>query len=91
MPVAQERDFCRASKATGGWDGFINVHGGGGARERKGPNGERIGHGNKASVTEGKALMGIDWMTAQEMNQAIPPRYTEYLGRRLMIKLERAA
>jgi DNA (cytosine-5)-methyltransferase 1 len=27
--------------------------------------------------------MGIDWMTNRELVQAIPPRYTEYIGQRL--------
>jgi DNA (cytosine-5)-methyltransferase 1 len=28
--------------------------------------------------------MGIDWMTKQELTQAIPPTYTEYIGKYLM-------
>jgi DNA (cytosine-5)-methyltransferase 1 len=30
-----------------------------------------------------RELMGIDWMTRQQLNQAIPPAYTEWLGRQL--------
>lgn len=31
-----------------------------------------------------KELMGIDWMTQWELTQAIPPVYTEFIGRQLM-------
>ena len=38
------------------------------------------------------AAMGIDWMTQAELAQAIPPAYTEYIGRHLIEHLtERAA
>jgi len=28
--------------------------------------------------------MGIDWMTKYELTQAIPPAYTEYIGKYLL-------
>ncbi len=31
-----------------------------------------------------RELMGIDWMTRQQLNQAIPPAYTEHIGRQLI-------
>lgn len=35
-----------------------------------------------------RQVMGIDWMTGKELNQAIPPAYTEWIGRRLLADLE---
>lgn len=31
-----------------------------------------------------RRLMGIDWMTRQQLNQAIPPVYAEFIGRQLL-------
>jgi DNA (cytosine-5)-methyltransferase 1 len=28
--------------------------------------------------------MGIEWMTGDELSEAIPPAYTEYIGKYLM-------
>lgn len=36
-----------------------------------------------------KEAMGIDWMTRNELKEAIPPAYTEYIGRHLIAHLER--
>lgn len=42
-----------------------------------------------------RALMGMDWTTQDELSQAIPPVYTEWLGMQLMraatMRMERAA
>lgn len=35
-------------------------------------------------------LMGIDWMTRRELVQAIPPAYTEFIGRQLLAVLAHA-
>jgi DNA (cytosine-5)-methyltransferase 1 len=46
------------------------------------------GYGDTAAW---RRAMGIDWMTARELAQAIPPAYTEYIGGQLLETLERAA
>ena len=39
--------------------------------------------GRSNGVADWRRAMDIDWMTAAELAQAIPPAYTEWLGRRL--------
>lgn len=55
-------------------------------------NGEYLcvaGKGNY-KLAEGKKAMGIDWeISKQELNQAIPPAYTEFIGKQLIIYLQR--
>lgn len=31
--------------------------------------------------------MGIDWMPRSELTQAIPPAYTEFIGRQLLARI----
>lgn len=40
------------------------------------------GHNYNASA--GKQAMQIDWMTRDELNEAIPPVYSEFIGRQVM-------
>jgi DNA (cytosine-5)-methyltransferase 1 len=40
--------------------------------------------GGNCSIANARDAMGIDWMTKGEINEAIPPAYTEYLGRQVM-------
>lgn len=55
--------------------GFISVTGNGGAKQ--------IPQGfNYMSYVS--MAMGIDWMSRAELSQAIPPAYTEYIGKQLM-------
>jgi DNA (cytosine-5)-methyltransferase 1 len=39
----------------------------------------------------GREAMGIDWMTRDELSEAIPPAYTEHIGSYLMAHLEHQA
>jgi DNA (cytosine-5)-methyltransferase 1 len=40
--------------------------------------------GNFSGVAQAKKAMGIDWMTRDGLREAIPPAYTEFIGRQLM-------
>lgn len=39
------------------------------------------------SVADRRTAMGIDWMTLDEIKQAIPPAYTEFIGKQLLALL----
>jgi len=42
------------------------------------------GHNYQHKIELAKIAMGIDWMDDTEMNEAIPPAYTEYIGKYLL-------
>lgn len=40
--------------------------------------------GGNCTLAAARDAMGIDWMTKGEINEAIPPAYTEFIGRQLL-------
>ena len=67
---------CRHDLVKEPWGVFSR--GGGGWITQK-----RIARGNKA-----KEVMEMPWATQQEIGQAVPPAYTEFIGEQLMRSLE---
>ena len=43
-----------------------------------------VNGGGNCSVAAARDAMGIDWMTKGELNEAIPPAYTEHVGRQII-------
>ncbi len=41
-------------------------------------------HGKKQTESQYRDAMGCEWMTTDEARQAIPPAYTEFIGKQLM-------
>ena len=43
-----------------------------------------VNGGGNCSVAAARDAMGIDWMTKNELNEAIPPAYTQFIGEQLL-------
>ena len=56
----------------------IGVYGGHGRDRRRTVNTQDF------STDDRRVAMGIDWMNGNELSQAIPPAYTEWIGRQLL-------
>jgi DNA (cytosine-5)-methyltransferase 1 len=62
----------------------VPVYGHSGAGANRGRERER---GRSNGVADWARAMGIDWMTGHELAESIPPAYTEYIGKQLMVAL----
>ena len=49
------------------------------------------GRGAGDDIKAWRSAMGIDWMTRKELSQAIPPAYSEFLGRQVIAAMKRTA
>ena len=80
LPIVGNECLCREYKDAGFKIG--GVYGGGSPDRWHAENVRHGGYTPSKGVQE--RLMGIDWMTQKELNQAIPPAYTEFIGSQLL-------
>jgi DNA (cytosine-5)-methyltransferase 1 len=82
FPISAPRPCSHRQPVIGVYGGHARnrsaKHGGRGTRDQ-------WEGGHRAAASE---AMGIDWATLAEMSEAIPPAYTEHLGRQLMAHIQ---
>lgn len=82
--------FFLAPPCCHGSENVIGIYGGHGRNRRViSVVGHSGGHStrqasNGFTMVERNEAMGIDWMTQQELSQAIPPAYTQWIGTHLL-------
>jgi DNA (cytosine-5)-methyltransferase 1 len=55
------------------------------------PTGSYRALGRAAKLQEFKDIMGMEWANRKELSEAIPPAYTEYLGKQLIQAVQKQA
>lgn len=73
--------FLRPECQHGRKPRVIGVYGGHGRDRRRNVNTQDF------PTSARREAMGIDWMTSTELSQAIPPAYTEWIGRQLLSQM----
>lgn len=69
-------------------NGYYSVAGGAGRWKSWG---KVVRDVSKGTAKQWSEAMGISWMTRKELTQAIPPAYTEYIGKQLIEVLNKEA
>ena len=85
FPVRVRACGCRAA-STFNRRRIMDVTGGGPTHKPRTDGGG--GRPYKGTADQARRIMGIDWMTKAELNEAIPPSYTEFIGTQLMAHLD---
>lgn len=73
-------------------DDFVTIYGDEVQRNKTNPNYTGVGCGVRNMICVrfrlevGRAAMGITWMNAKELSQAIPPAYTRWIGTQLILQ-----
>ena len=57
------------------------------ANWQNGAQGNGVGIGHAKGWRLAAEAMGIDWMKRDELTQAVPPIYTEFIGRQMLLVL----
>jgi DNA (cytosine-5)-methyltransferase 1 len=80
-PCACDRRSSKASVEV------LGVYGGGTRQDTRLLKNTKGGNTNRANVRQARLLMDMPWANRREMNLAIPPAYTEWIGRQLLAAL----
>jgi DNA (cytosine-5)-methyltransferase 1 len=81
------KEGCRCILYSG--HPIMDVTGGGPTKKERTDGGG--GRPYKGTADQARRIMGIDWMTKAELNEAIPPAYTEFIGAQLIAHIQAQA